>query len=78
MKSRLQNCKEEETYICLGFIESFWRKKHYHGPFLGLTLSWTFSYFLTHKAHFILFFFFLIIFSYLLKIIIVFFIKYIK
>jgi hypothetical protein len=23
MKSRLQNCKEEETYICLGFIESF-------------------------------------------------------
>jgi hypothetical protein len=45
---------------------------------LGLTLSWTFSYFLTHKAHFILFFFFLIIFSYLLKIIIVFFIKYIK
>jgi hypothetical protein len=23
MKSRLQNCKEGETYICLGFIESF-------------------------------------------------------
>jgi hypothetical protein len=23
MKSRLQNCKEEETYICLGFIEPF-------------------------------------------------------
>jgi hypothetical protein len=23
MKSRLQNCKEGETYICLGFIEPF-------------------------------------------------------